>query len=67
MLPVAIEVYDQVGAKVKTLTVGMYEAGRHRVVWRGDGDDGRRVSSGVYYYRLVSEGYQSAKKMILLR
>jgi hypothetical protein len=67
MLPVVIEVYDQVGAKVKTLASGLYEAGRHRVVWNGDGDDGRRVSSGVYYYRLVSQGYQSAKKMILLR
>ena len=64
---VSIEVFNQVGAKVKTLTTRPYEAGRHRIGWNGDDENGNRVASGVYFYRMVSGNFQSAKKMILLK
>ncbi len=64
---IALEVYNTMGQRIRTLVQGSYEAGQHRVVWDGSDSDGKRVASGVYYYRLVAPEYQSAKKMILLR
>jgi hypothetical protein len=64
---IALEVYNTMGQRIRTLAQGSYEAGRHRVVWDGSDSDGKRVASGVYYYRLVAPEYQSAKKMILFR
>lgn len=64
---VALVIYNQLGQRVKTLVDGELEAGRYKWVWNGTDDSGMRVSSGMYYYRLLSRDYQSAKRMILLR
>ncbi|MCI0708051.1 MAG: Ig-like domain-containing protein [Ignavibacteriae bacterium] len=65
--PVTIEIFNQLGAKVKTLVFGEYEAGRHRVIWNSTDEDGSPSATGVYYYRLVSGSFRSAKKMLLLK
>jgi hypothetical protein len=65
--PVTIEVYNQIGEKVKTLTSREYEGGIHRVEWHGTDENNRRVASGTYFYRLISGSFHSAKKMIMLK
>ncbi len=47
-----IDIYNSKGQKVKQLVSDQLSAGQHTVVWNGDDDNGKPVSSGVYLYRL---------------
>ncbi|MBE0433569.1 T9SS type A sorting domain-containing protein [candidate division WOR-3 bacterium] len=62
-----LKVYDQSGRLVKTLIEGITDAGYKEVKWDGCDDYGRRLSSGVYFYRLTSEAVTQTKKLVLLR
>jgi hypothetical protein len=37
------------------------------VEWDGNDADGNSVASGVYFYRLESEGLTASRKMLLLK
>jgi len=65
--PVTIGIYNVKGQLVKTLVNETKEAGNHSVVWRGDDNSGRSVSSGVYYYKMNAGKYSSTRKMILMK
>ena len=62
-----VDIYNPKGQKVKTLIDGKYKSGEYSVIWNGKDDSGLNVSSGIYFYRLVTDDYVSAKKMILLK
>jgi hypothetical protein len=64
---VDLVVYDVSGARVRTLVGGRVTGGRHEVVWDGRNDQGQRVGSGVYFYRMVQRGFSQTKKMLLLK
>lgn len=64
---VELVVFDLTGKKIKTLALGLYNAGSHQLKWRGDNESGRNVTSGVYFYRLKSSGLTQTRKMILIR
>ena len=64
---VSLTVYNIKGQLVRTLVGGEKEAGRHSVVWDGRDHSGRRVASGVYLYRLETEGFLSTKRMVLIK
>ena len=64
---VALEVYDMLGNKVRTLYTGVQEPGRHDVQWNGQDDAGRAVSSGLYLYRLTAGSRSQFGKMTLLK
>ena len=64
---VELAIYNIVGQKVKLLVRGYYQAGDHEVEWQGTDDEGRPVASGVYFYRLTSEGVNETRKMLLLK
>ncbi|MCD4796134.1 MAG: T9SS type A sorting domain-containing protein, partial [Candidatus Cloacimonetes bacterium] len=65
---VTIEVYNIKGEKVVTLQNGYLEAAYHSVVWNGKDNSGNNVSSGIYFYKMRSDGrYTSTRKMILLK
>lgn len=64
---VAIQIFNILGQKVKTIDVGMHDAGRYRRVWNGTNEAGARVATGVYFYRLLAGDYVSTKKMIMLK
>ncbi|UCE65453.1 MAG: T9SS type A sorting domain-containing protein [Candidatus Zixiibacteriota bacterium] len=55
-------VYGITGAKVATLVDGALEAGHHSISW-----DASDVSSGVYYYKMRSNGEELTRKMTLLK
>ncbi len=63
----SLRVFDVQGRLVRTLVNGPVEAGSHVVDWNGLNENGREVSTGVYFYRLEAEEKQLTKKMILLR
>ena len=64
---VNIEIFNIKGQKVKTLISEQYKAGNHNVIWNGIDDNGRNVSSGVYFYKMSTENYNSINKMILMK
>jgi hypothetical protein len=64
---VSLEIYDAAGRRVRTLVDESRPAGQYDEIWRGMDDNGREVSSGVYFYRLVTGGYVQTRKMVLLR
>ena len=62
-----LTVFDLAGRRVKTLVSERMHGGRHSVLWDGSNDGGRRVASGIYFYRLQSEDRTLTKKLVVLR
>ena len=65
--PVEVSVYDTKGRHVKTLVDRRQKAGLHSVRWDGMDDDGRPLSSGIYFCRMVAGRYGETQKMVLVR
>jgi hypothetical protein len=65
--PVSIDIYNIKGQRVKALVSENMQAGPHTVVWNGTDDNGKSVSSGLFFYRMNSGKYSSTKKMILMK
>ena len=64
----SIYVYDVLGREITTLVDEVKQAGEHSVDWDGADINGKRVSSGTYFYQIRWENRDaSAKKMIFLR
>ena len=51
---VSLAVYDVAGQEVRALVNGTLPAGTRTLTWDGTNDNGERVSSGVYFYRIVA-------------
>ncbi|MFH1680292.1 MAG: M20/M25/M40 family metallo-hydrolase [Candidatus Eisenbacteria bacterium] len=66
-LPVTLRVYDLSGRLVRVLVDEPTGAGSRVAVWDGIEENGRPVSSGVYFYRLCWNGQDETKRMVLLR
>ncbi len=62
-----LEIYNIRGQKVHTLLKENMMAGKHSIVWDGVDDNGRSVSSGVYFYRLVTPNRSQTSKMLLMK
>ncbi len=63
----ALEIYNVLGQKVKTLIEKDLEAGYHTVIWNGDDNNGKESASGIYFYRLKSGDKNAYKKMLLIK
>jgi hypothetical protein len=59
---VEIKVLDVLGREVATLVKQERSSGEHRVKWDASG-----VASGVYFYRLMVEGFVTTRKMLVLK
>ena len=59
---VVLKVFDVSGREVATLENGERAAGIHPVTF-----DAHHLASGVYYYRLVSDGFVQTKKIVLTK
>jgi hypothetical protein len=60
-------IYDAAGRMVRRLVDADLPAGDHTSVWDGRTDAGEAAASGAYFYRLMADGRELARKMILLR
>jgi len=59
---VTLEVFNELGQRVKTLLNGKHQAGEHRIRF-----DGSRLASGLYFYRIQSGSFSKTRKMLLVR
>jgi len=64
---VNLTVYNVAGQAVATPVSGYMEAGEHTVVWDSRDGHGRRVASGVYFYRIQADDFAATRKMVLLK
>ncbi len=64
---IQIEIYNIKGQRVKTLVKGFYKEGNYSVNWNGRDQNNKQVSSGVYFYRMVSKGYEKTCKLLYLK
>jgi|GEM_PF-5251031 len=62
-----VSVYDISGRKVAELADQIFEAGDHRIVWRGKDQSGGEAPSGTYIVRLVSGQETDSRTISLIR
>jgi hypothetical protein len=60
--PVSLRVYDVLAREVALLVDNVMNAGYYTVQF-----DGRSLSSGIYFYRLMGPGFVETKKMELIK
>ncbi len=64
---VKLEIYNLLGRKVKTLYSGRLNAGPHAYQWNGLNEAGKKLSSGIYIYRLSGDNVSLQKKMLFMK
>ncbi|MDH4155749.1 MAG: M6 family metalloprotease domain-containing protein [candidate division Zixibacteria bacterium] len=62
-----LAVYNMLGQKVKTLVDEVQLPGNYSVEWNSTNTTGKKVASGVYFYKLTRGNDAQARKMILLK
>jgi hypothetical protein len=62
-----LKIYDVLGREIKTLMSQELSPGDYKLEWDGTNQTRQRVSSGIYFYRLVSGEFSQIRKMILMR
>ncbi|NQV19379.1 MAG: right-handed parallel beta-helix repeat-containing protein [Armatimonadetes bacterium] len=63
---VQLEIYNIKGQKTKSLLSDQIKAGEHSIIWDGKDASGKRISSGVYLYKLKVNGKTEAVRKCLL-
>ena len=58
---ISLEVFNIRGQLVETLVTGHREAGEHSAIW-----DAEDISSGIYFYRILTSDFTDTKKCILV-
>ncbi|MEW6684709.1 MAG: T9SS type A sorting domain-containing protein [Candidatus Edwardsbacteria bacterium] len=64
---VTLRLYNVTGQLVRTLVDERCSGGFYTRRWDGTDESGKRVASGVYFYRLQAGNFTNTKKMILIR
>jgi hypothetical protein len=64
---VTIDIFNIKGQKIDTVANGSFPAGSHNIIWKGDDSNGRKVASGIYFYKMHSGKYSKTRKMILMK
>ena len=64
---VSLKIYNLLGQEIKTLVDKTQDTGYHQVAWDGKNNSGSRISTGIYFYRLETDGMIQLRKLLLLR
>lgn len=65
--PFRLLIFNVLGQRVRTLYTGRGNGDTQKILWDGKNDVGLRVSSGVYFYQIRSEGFSATKQMLLVQ
>ncbi len=63
---VELAIYSVEGRLIRTLINEDRQAGSHEAIWDGCDAEGKKVASGVYFYKLAAPGIAESRRMILL-
>ena len=64
---VRLDIFGIRGRLVRTLVDADRDVGNYTVFWDGTDRQGRKVSSGVYFYRMRAGSFAQTRKMVLLK
>jgi 5'-nucleotidase/UDP-sugar diphosphatase len=64
---VRLTIYNVLGQRIKVLVDEHQSAGKQTVIWNGRNENGEKVSSGVYFYKLQAGEIVLTKKMSLMK
>jgi len=64
---VSLLIYDISGRSVKTLVNQHQPSGVYSIKWDGRDNRGKSISSGVYFYRLKTDNFQTTNRAIIIR
>ena len=65
---VGLSIFNIKGQKIKSLLSDQMSAGKHSIVWNSEDASGKKVSSGIYLYKLNVNGKtETVKKCLLLK
>jgi len=64
---VQLDIFNNLGQKIKSLAHNEFSAGIHEVQWDGRDDSGKETPAGVYYYSINAGQFQQTKKMLLIK
>ncbi|MBC8376186.1 MAG: T9SS type A sorting domain-containing protein [FCB group bacterium] len=65
---IRFSVYNIRGQEVQNLMETQMQPGSYSIIWNGLDDQGKQVSSGIYFARLMTgKGYAKTVKMLVLR
>ncbi len=64
---VELNVYNLLGQRVAGILHGSLPAGPHEQSWDGRGDNGDRLASGVYFFRLQADDQSQIRSLAVLR
>jgi hypothetical protein len=62
-----LDVYSLTGQKVATIAESYRASGPHSVSWNGLDKSGRKVSAGLYFYRLTTDSRSLTRKFVVVR
>ncbi len=65
---VVIGIYNLLGQEIRSLSNGEHQPGVYTTMWDGLNQNGVRVESGIYIYRMSSSaGFSATKKLVMLK
>ena len=65
---VQLDIYNIKGQMIKSLISDQMAVGEHSIVWNGEDASGKKVSSGIYLYKLyVNDKTEAVKKCLMLK
>jgi len=64
---VDLSIFNIKGRKVNTLINEQLQEGKHSIIWSGYDQNGNKVSSGIYFYKIEVDDQESTKSMLLLK
>lgn len=64
---VSLMIYDIKGNVIQSLESGSKPAGWYELTWDGQSADGKRISTGIYFARLVAGQYCQVIKMLYIK
>ena len=62
-----LDIYNLLGQKVRNLVDEVQSPGTYSVVWDGTSDSGKKMASGIYFYRLILGEESLTKKMMMIK
>ena len=65
---VSLKIYNSLGQEVRTLVDNqLLSQGQHSVQWDARGDNGAKVATGIYIYKLIFGNFSKSKQMTLMK